>query len=230
MGWGSPPAVPGAPHPVSDGFPCHRALGFKLRGLVDSKRSWKKLKDIKKIFPGNKSVVFGMWWERERGSGTRSGPRCSSRGREAGPPPGTWGGSRREPEAGIGTGKRALWRLLGKRRPAPLRRLNPRPGAWFSSRNPLCGPWPSSLPPGPQLSSSLTPRGSVWRRDVPALSPQNTWLSTGQRTASLGTSTSMATTQACSAAARGSRTSSQSQTTWWPPSWARERAYKRNWR
>ncbi|KAM9747359.1 arachidonate 12-lipoxygenase, 12R-type [Dama dama] len=34
------------------------ALGFKLRGLVDSKRSWKKLKDIKKIFPGNKSVVF----------------------------------------------------------------------------------------------------------------------------------------------------------------------------
>ncbi|XP_070213412.1 arachidonate 12-lipoxygenase, 12R-type [Bos mutus] len=34
------------------------ALGFKLRGLVDSKRSWKRLKDIKKIFPGNKSVVF----------------------------------------------------------------------------------------------------------------------------------------------------------------------------
>ena len=55
----------------------------------------------------------------------------------------------REPEAGIRTGERALWRLLGKHRPAPLRRLNPRPrpGARFSSRN-LRGPWPSSLSPG----------------------------------------------------------------------------------
>uniref|UniRef100_A0A452QL72 Polyunsaturated fatty acid lipoxygenase ALOX15 n=1 Tax=Ursus americanus TaxID=9643 RepID=A0A452QL72_URSAM len=33
------------------------ALGFKLRGLVDCKQSWKRLKDIKKIFPANKSIV-----------------------------------------------------------------------------------------------------------------------------------------------------------------------------
>ncbi|XP_064127823.1 arachidonate 12-lipoxygenase, 12R-type [Loxodonta africana] len=33
------------------------ALAFKLRGLVDCKRSWKRLKDIKKIFPANKSIV-----------------------------------------------------------------------------------------------------------------------------------------------------------------------------
>uniref|UniRef100_A0A8C8ZYG5 Arachidonate 12-lipoxygenase, 12R type n=1 Tax=Prolemur simus TaxID=1328070 RepID=A0A8C8ZYG5_PROSS len=33
------------------------SLAFKVRGLVDCKRSWKRLKDIKKIFPGNKSVI-----------------------------------------------------------------------------------------------------------------------------------------------------------------------------
>uniref|UniRef100_A0A8D1JZP1 Arachidonate 12-lipoxygenase, 12R type n=1 Tax=Sus scrofa TaxID=9823 RepID=A0A8D1JZP1_PIG len=33
------------------------ALAFKLRGLVDCTRSWKRLKDIKKIFPTNKSLV-----------------------------------------------------------------------------------------------------------------------------------------------------------------------------
>ncbi|XP_034503165.1 arachidonate 12-lipoxygenase, 12R-type [Ailuropoda melanoleuca] len=33
------------------------ALGFKLRGLVDCKQSWKRLKDIKKIFPANKSII-----------------------------------------------------------------------------------------------------------------------------------------------------------------------------
>ncbi|XP_047563581.1 arachidonate 12-lipoxygenase, 12R-type isoform X2 [Lutra lutra] len=33
------------------------ALGFKLRGLVDCKQSWKRLKDIKKIFPANKSFI-----------------------------------------------------------------------------------------------------------------------------------------------------------------------------
>ncbi|XP_031208972.1 arachidonate 12-lipoxygenase, 12R-type isoform X1 [Mastomys coucha] len=33
------------------------ALAFKLRGLVDCKRSWKRLKDIKNIFPATKSVV-----------------------------------------------------------------------------------------------------------------------------------------------------------------------------
>ncbi|EDL10482.1 arachidonate 12-lipoxygenase, 12R type [Mus musculus] len=33
------------------------ALAFKLRGLVDRKRSWKRLKDIKNIFPATKSVV-----------------------------------------------------------------------------------------------------------------------------------------------------------------------------
>ncbi|XP_040856715.1 arachidonate 12-lipoxygenase, 12R-type [Ochotona curzoniae] len=33
------------------------ALAFKVRGLVDCKHSWKRLKDIKKIFPGHKSIV-----------------------------------------------------------------------------------------------------------------------------------------------------------------------------
>nr|XP_008538138.1 PREDICTED: arachidonate 12-lipoxygenase, 12R-type [Equus przewalskii] len=33
------------------------ALGLKLRGLVDCERSWKRLKDIKKVFPSNKSVI-----------------------------------------------------------------------------------------------------------------------------------------------------------------------------
>ncbi|XP_072588156.1 arachidonate 12-lipoxygenase, 12R-type isoform X2 [Vulpes vulpes] len=33
------------------------ALGFKLRGLVDCKQSWKRLKDIKKIFPAHKSII-----------------------------------------------------------------------------------------------------------------------------------------------------------------------------
>ncbi|KAM8813860.1 arachidonate 12-lipoxygenase, 12R-type [Rhynchonycteris naso] len=33
------------------------ALKFKLRGLVDCKQSWKRLKDIKKIFPAYKSVI-----------------------------------------------------------------------------------------------------------------------------------------------------------------------------
>uniref|UniRef100_A0A8I5ZN12 Arachidonate 12-lipoxygenase, 12R type n=1 Tax=Rattus norvegicus TaxID=10116 RepID=A0A8I5ZN12_RAT len=33
------------------------ALAFKLRGLVDRKRSWKRLKDIKNIFPATKTVV-----------------------------------------------------------------------------------------------------------------------------------------------------------------------------
>ncbi|XP_037665366.1 arachidonate 12-lipoxygenase, 12R-type [Choloepus didactylus] len=33
------------------------ALKFKLRGLVDCKHSWKKLKDIRKIFPANKTIV-----------------------------------------------------------------------------------------------------------------------------------------------------------------------------
>lgn len=42
--------------------PVPRALGFKLRGLVDCKQSWKRLKDIKKIFPANKSFISGMGW------------------------------------------------------------------------------------------------------------------------------------------------------------------------
>ncbi|XP_058139204.1 arachidonate 12-lipoxygenase, 12R-type [Dasypus novemcinctus] len=33
------------------------ALKFKLRGLVDCKRSWKKLKHIRKIFPAHKTLV-----------------------------------------------------------------------------------------------------------------------------------------------------------------------------
>ncbi|XP_058287911.1 arachidonate 12-lipoxygenase, 12R-type isoform X2 [Hylobates moloch] len=33
------------------------ALAFKVRGLLDCKHSWKRLKDIRKIFPGKKSVV-----------------------------------------------------------------------------------------------------------------------------------------------------------------------------
>ncbi|XP_038624763.1 arachidonate 12-lipoxygenase, 12R-type [Tachyglossus aculeatus] len=33
------------------------ALGMKLRGLVDCKRSWRRLKDIRKIFPANKTIV-----------------------------------------------------------------------------------------------------------------------------------------------------------------------------
>ena len=190
---------------------------------MDSKRSWKRLKDIKKIFPGNKSVVFGMGWERERGSWARSGPRCSSRGQEAGPSRGMWGGSRTEnlrPEFAQASAPSDGSLENAARRPSGGSVFLPKP-PWSMAFLPL---------PGPQLSSSLTLRGSGWLRDVPALSPQSTWLSTGQRTASLGTSTSMASTQACSAAARGSRTSSRSQTTWWPPSWARERAYKRNWR
>ncbi|XP_060060349.1 arachidonate 12-lipoxygenase, 12R-type isoform X2 [Erinaceus europaeus] len=33
------------------------ALAFKVRGLIDNKRSWKRLKDIKRIFPATKSVI-----------------------------------------------------------------------------------------------------------------------------------------------------------------------------
>lgn len=36
---------------------------MKLQGLLDCKQSWKRLKDIKKIFPAYKSVISGMGWD-----------------------------------------------------------------------------------------------------------------------------------------------------------------------
>ncbi|XP_023599719.1 arachidonate 12-lipoxygenase, 12R-type [Myotis lucifugus] len=33
------------------------ALKFKIRGFVDSKRSWKRLKDIKRVFPAYKTII-----------------------------------------------------------------------------------------------------------------------------------------------------------------------------
>lgn len=57
MGWGRghPAASLTAPHPQ----PHLRALRFKLRGFVDCKRSWKRLKDIKKVFPAYKTAISG---------------------------------------------------------------------------------------------------------------------------------------------------------------------------
>ncbi|XP_004604906.1 arachidonate 12-lipoxygenase, 12R-type [Sorex araneus] len=34
-----------------------KSLSFKVRGLIDKKQSWKRLKDIKKIFPATKTVI-----------------------------------------------------------------------------------------------------------------------------------------------------------------------------
>ncbi|XP_007950432.1 arachidonate 12-lipoxygenase, 12R-type [Orycteropus afer afer] len=34
-----------------------KALSFKVRGLLDCKHSWKRLKDIKKVFPASKTVI-----------------------------------------------------------------------------------------------------------------------------------------------------------------------------
>lgn len=41
---------------------CPRSLALKVRGMLDRKQSWKRLKDIKKIFPATKTVTSGMQW------------------------------------------------------------------------------------------------------------------------------------------------------------------------
>lgn len=142
------------------------------------------------------------------GGARRSGP-------EAGRPVGAAGpqepaGRTRGPNGRLGG--RALWRPRGNAAPGSPRRS--RGGGGFQA--------PVVFVLGP---------GGPGRVVTPAWSPtQSTWPSTGQRTASLGTSTSMASTQACCAAARRSLTSSRSQMTWWPRSWARGRACRRSWR
>ena len=51
---------------LSDGFPFEshllRSLKLKVQGLLDCKQSWKRLKDIKKIFPFYKTVISGKGW------------------------------------------------------------------------------------------------------------------------------------------------------------------------
>ncbi|XP_072796111.1 arachidonate 12-lipoxygenase, 12R-type isoform X3 [Vicugna pacos] len=58
------------------------AVAFKFRGLLDCKQSWKRLKDIKKIFPAQKSIISGMGWgilNQTRGSRAISGRRVRGR-------------------------------------------------------------------------------------------------------------------------------------------------------
>lgn len=98
-----------------------RALRFKLRGFVDSKRSWKRLKDIKKVFPAYKTTVSGRGWGTLMALGEPSdlwrkdspGGRTLTSGKPGGRSGRTWGGSGE-------LGERALWRHVGKRRPRPL--------------------------------------------------------------------------------------------------------------
>lgn len=86
--WGgaAPPPCQRALATASARIPSPRALGFKLRGLVDCKQPWKRLKDIKKIFPANKTVVSGMGWGIPSGKGgsllisSRREPQTRSRG------------------------------------------------------------------------------------------------------------------------------------------------------
>lgn len=117
-----------APGSLSDSLPppapqphLLRALRFKLRGFVDCKRSWKRLKDIKKVFPAYKTTVSGRGWGIRMGLGEPSdlwrqdspGGRTLRSGKLGGRS-GRTGGRSGE------LGERAPWRHVGKRRPRPL--------------------------------------------------------------------------------------------------------------
>ncbi|KAK2509334.1 hypothetical protein MC885_006596 [Smutsia gigantea] len=103
------------------------ALGFKLRGLVDCKQPWKRLKDIKKIFPANKTVVSGMGWGIPSGKGGSpqiSAGRDSRHASQAGRRRACGvGGAGLTPSSNGELGGHALWRLLGERRPGPFPRV-----------------------------------------------------------------------------------------------------------
>lgn len=84
-----------APGSLSDSLPPEphllRALRFKLRGFVDCKRSWKRLKDIKKVFPAYKTVISGRGWGILTELGEPSDLWLKELVQEAGPPHrGSW--------------------------------------------------------------------------------------------------------------------------------------------